>query len=286
MKARIQRLLRWTALSTCLLWAGSDIRADTPLLAFDFNLGNKPIANVDNLKSLGFRGVVTRIQKQVNLKKLMTYARYAREVGDFRVMAYVVYDFADPGSSNVWRNALPILASSNAPLWVIVRNAPSKLVIPPLLQQMAEESHIFGVRTVVYPHWDTSIETAAKASALIDLIGHFNLKNSLHTCHEIRGGNQYKLETVVQKHASETALVAIAGADANAYFGPPSPFVNWSDAIKPLDKGAFSLLPFLQALEDSGYDGPVILQTFGITNDPNHLQRSIRKYAAYAENVK
>ena len=280
-----QNMLKVFALAACLLLAGSKVQADTPLLVYDFNLGNQAEANVDMLKALGFRGVVTRVQKQANLKKLRTYARYAREVGDFRVMAYLVYDFSDPASANVWRNALPILASSGAPLWVIVRNAPSKLVIPPLLQQMAHESHNFGIRTVVYPHWGTSIETATEASGLIAAAAHFNLKNSLHTCHEIRSGNQYKLETVVQQHASETALVAIAGADSNAYFGPQSPFVNWSDAIKPLDKGAFNLLPFLQALEDSGYDGPVILQTFGITNDPKHLQRSIRKYAEYTEHV-
>jgi hypothetical protein len=93
------------------------------------------------------------------------------------------------------------------------------------------------------------------------------------------------LQTVVSEHAGVSALVTIAGADENAYYGPPNPLVNWSDAIKPLDKGAFSLLPFLQALHDSGYDGPVILHTFGITSQSGHLQRSLKKYAEYLKQV-
>jgi sugar phosphate isomerase/epimerase len=180
---------------------------------------------------------------------------------------------------------LPILAKVRAPLWVIVREAPSAAAVRQLLTQMATESQAAGVQTVIYPHWNTDIDSAAEASALIREIGHPNLKNSLHTCHEIRSGNQYTLKTVVSKHAEVSALVTIAGADAKAYAGPFTPLVDWSDAIKPLDRGAFSLLPFLQELHDSGYDGPVILHTFGITGDPGHRKRSLREYAEYIEQI-
>ncbi len=166
-----------------------------------------------------------------------------------------------------------------------MKQAPSESAVRELLARMARVSQAFGVRTIIYPHWDTDIETAAEASALIHEIGHPNLLNSLHTAHEIRGGNQYAMKNVVSAHAAETALVAIAGADENAYAGPSNPFLSWGDVIKPLDEGGYSLDPFLQALHASGYEGPVILQTFGITNNPGHLERSLRKYEDYTEHL-
>jgi sugar phosphate isomerase/epimerase len=260
-------------------------RHDPSLLVYDFNLHMGPEGNVDHVKSLGFKGLVTSVQVPADLLKLSQYAGYVETIPNFDLLAFVNYDFTNPASSQVWREALPILASVDAPLWVILKGAPSAAAVPQLLEQMATESQAAGVQTVIYPHWTTDIESAAEASALINAIGHPNLKSSLHTCHEIRAGNQYTLDAVVSMHAPVSALVTIAGAEENAYAGPFDPFVDWSDAILPLDKGDFSLLPFLQALHDSGYDGPVILHTFGITGDPGHLQASLGKYAEYLEQL-
>lgn len=260
-------------------------RHDPSLLVYDFNLHLGPVGNVDYVKSLGFEGLVTSVQVPADLAKLSQYAGYVETVPGFDLLAFVNYDFTDPASSQVWRDALPVLASVEAPLWVILKGAPSTPALAQLLAQMATESEAAGVQTVIYPHWNTDIESAAEASALISAIGHPNLKNSLHTCHEIRAGNQYTLDAVVAKHAQDSALVTIAGAEADAYAGPYDPLIGWSDAIMPLDKGHFSLLPFLQELHDSGYDGPVILHTFGIAENRGHLQASLGKYAEYLDQV-
>ncbi len=265
-----------------LLMVGTAEPARRPsLLVYDFNLNLGPVGNVDHVESLGFDGIVTRVGTPADLVKLRTYAQHVSTIAGFDLLAFVPYDFTDPTSQQVWRDALPILSNAKAPLWVIVRGAPSEGAVRQLLRQMANESEAFGIPTVIYPHWYTDIESAAEASALIRRIGHDNLRNSLHTCHEIRIGNQDKLDSVAEKHADLSALITIAGAEANAYVGPGSPLVPWSDAIMPLDRGAFSLAPFLRALDDTGYDGPVILHTSGITGDPGHLQRSLRRYARY-----
>jgi sugar phosphate isomerase/epimerase len=286
----LQKVLRLLAiplllLPVPLLVGAADPPTQPSLLVYDFNHHLGPSGNVDYVKSLGFSGLVTSVKTPPDLIKLRRYVRYSATVEGFQLLAFVNYDFSDTASSKVWRDALPLLAKAGAPLWVILNNAPSPLAVRQLLTRMAVESEPFGVRTVIYPHWVTDIETAAEASVLIADIAHPNLGSSLHTCHEIRSGNQYSLASVVAAHAAQAELVAIAGADENAYFGPPVPGITWADAIKPLAEGDFSLLPFLQALHDSGYDGPVVLQTFGIVDDPGHLQESLLEYAAYTSQI-
>jgi len=273
------------AIPVLLLVGTAEPRVKPSLLVYDFNLNLGPVGNVDHVHSLGFNGIVTRVGVPADLPKLTAYVQHVQTIAGFGLLAFVPYDFTDPASQQVWRDALPILAKAKAPLWVIVRHAPSDVAVRRLLAEMAKESEAVGIETVIYPHWDTAIESAADASVLIRKIGHPNLKSSLHTCHEIRSGNQDTLDTVVSKHSAASALVTIAGADVNAYAGPVNPLVDWSDAIMPLDEDAFSLLPFLQELHDSGYDGPVILHTFGITGNPGHLRRSLRKYSEYNRKI-
>ncbi|MEM7515784.1 MAG: TIM barrel protein [Planctomycetota bacterium] len=276
-----QRLFPLIALPILLLLGAAEPKRQPSLLVYDFNLDMGPQANIDRVDAIGFDGIVTRVGSLRDVQKLEKYAAHAGALEDFDLLAFVPYDFADPDSPEVWRRALPVLADVGAPLWVIVRRAPSESAIRELLVEMAEASEDAGIETVLYPHWNTDIESAAEATDWIRRIGHPNLKNSLHTCHEIRSGNQNALPAVVEEHAELSALVTIAGADVHAYAGPPISGVTWSDAIKPLDRDAFSLQPFLQELRDSGYDGPVILHTFGITGAPGHLQRSLRRYDEY-----
>ncbi|MCB9898123.1 MAG: sugar phosphate isomerase/epimerase [Planctomycetes bacterium] len=286
MERLLGTLRRTLAIALLVLLGASTLHAGLPLLVYDFTLDLTPAENVDHVRSLGFSGLVTRVKDQADVTKLREYAAHVATLDDFELLAYVVYDFGKTAlSEKLWHAALPVLASAEAPLWIVVKKAPSTPALRELLGRMAREAQDVGVRTVIYPHWNTSIETAAEASALIAEIGQPNLANSIHTCHEIRGGHQYEMETVVAEHADETALVAIAGADENAYAGPPGLLVTWDDVIKPLDEGDYSLLPFLQALHDAGYDGPVILQTFGITDDPGHLERSLRRYAEYLRQI-
>ncbi len=280
------RLLPLLAIPLLMLLGAAERHARPSLLVYDFNLNLGPAGNHDHVRPLGLARPVTQDQFPADVVKLGAYARHVETVPGFAVLAFVPYDFTNPASPQVWRAALPLLARLEAPLWVIVRRAPSDAAVRRLLEEMTTACKSAGIETVIYPHWYTSIETAAEASALIRQLGHSNLKNSLHTCHEIRSGKQYALGRVASNHAAVSTLVTIAGADANAYAGPGAAVIPWSDAIKPLDEGAFSLLPFLQGLHDAGYDGRVILHTFGITNNPGHLRRSLRKYAEYIEQLR
>ncbi|MEZ5973423.1 MAG: hypothetical protein R3E96_00885 [Planctomycetota bacterium] len=52
----------------------------------------------------------------------------------------------------------------------------------------------------------------------------------------------------------------------------------WDDAIRALDRNDFDLLPFLRALDQNGYQGPIILHTWGLAWDRGHHARSISRY--------
>lgn len=87
-----------------------------------------------------------------------------------------------------------------------------------------------------------------------------------------------------ETHSQVTSMECETEGDNFA--GPhPAGGLPWDDAIKALDRGHFSLQPFLQALEDAGHNGPVILHTFEITGDVDHLQRSIQAYDRYRDNL-
>lgn len=281
--AHAGRLRRLLALLTLIwgTWLGPAPPRDvTSLLVYDFELGLPPAEAVDHLRSLGFDGVVTTCRRPADLDRLEAYARAASGHPGFQVLAYVHYDFHDAASAGVWRDALPTLAALRAPLWVIVANAPSVAATDALLLSMARSSRLHGVRTLVYPHWDTSIESAADAAAHIARVGHPNLGGSFHTCHEIRAGHQDRLGAELLAHLGDVGLVTIAGADRDAYAGPPLPGgPPWSDAIQPLDRSEFDLVPFLAVLNASGYRGPVVLHTYGITGEPGHRRRSRELYA-------
>ena len=124
-------------------------RHDPSLLVYDFNLQLGPVGNVDYAKSLGFEGLVTSVQVPADLTKLSQYAGYVQTIPGFDLLAFVNYDFTNPATSQVWRDALPILASVEAPLWVILKGAPSTSAMTQLLAQMPTESQAAGVQTVI-----------------------------------------------------------------------------------------------------------------------------------------
>ncbi len=254
-----------------------------PLLVYDFDLGPSPVSNVDRVRSLGFDGLVTRCNFASDIPKLTSYASHVSTIDDFQMLAYVNYDFNHPDSPQVWRDALPILAALDAPLWVIVKNAPTMADVDALLLDMAQTSALYGVPMVLYPHWNTNIENADEAAVRIAQVGHSNISNSLHSCHEIRSGNQYSLDSVVASHGQTTSLVTIAGADTNAYAGLPPHL--WDDAIRPLDLGGFDLTTFLRALKLDGYAGPIILHTWGLADESGHLPRSLARYLEYRRHL-
>ncbi len=117
MKTFLERELRSTAVAVALLLGAAGLHAQSPLLVYDFNLDMEPADNVDSVKSLGFRGLVTRVKDAPDLFKLEAYARKVATLDDFELFPYMSYSFNNPASPDLWLQALPILASTGRSGW-------------------------------------------------------------------------------------------------------------------------------------------------------------------------
>ena len=110
---KIAKSIPPSIVSILLLLGGFERQGQPSLWVYDFNLGMGPVGNVEHVESLGFDGIVTRVGVPADLVKLRAYARHVDTIADFDLLAFVNYDFDNPSSPQVWRDALPILAKAS-----------------------------------------------------------------------------------------------------------------------------------------------------------------------------
>jgi len=86
------------------------------------------------------------------------------------------------------------------------------------------------------------------------------------------------MDKIFDDYIRDVSLVSISGTDDVINFNPKKG--DWSDAIRPLDEGDKYVTPFLMLLKQHNYQGPILLHTFGIRDNPKHLQRSLKHFRA------
>ena len=232
---------------------------------------------LDTLKAMGFNGVVAGIANNPEAAK--RYSDYfAKKKSGFQFpAAYTAIKSAK--DAPMLKRALPYLGKNKTALWIIIRTNMSQKETDSFFLDMSKEGQKHGVPIVIYPHYRTVIETTAQAHAIMKRVNHPNLTISLHLCHLLRAGNEPKMGKIFHDYIRDVSLVSISGTDDVINFNPPKG--DWSDAIKPLDEGDSYVVPFLKLLKQHNYQGPILLHTFGIKNNPNHLQRSLKHFRAF-----
>ena len=266
-------------------------QAEYPLGAFNFDfarLGSDEASQIGELKSIGYGGLVLNL---TNPKELKTLERYQTVASDdsFEIYAgYIVVDFAkDLAAQNAYiDSATKALKKSDASLWLILRVRGGKTVeqaqIADFLRSAAERTKATGVELVIYPHWSGGnplnvclIESAEDAIPFLEEIGSDNLFVSLHLCHEIKAGNGHRLNEVAAKIKPWLRLPSINGADVDAV----NEIEGWDRGIQPLTQGNYDSSQLLGALKSVGYQGPVILHTWGLQDEAaDHHHTSYQRY--------
>lgn len=255
----------------------------SPLFAFDFTLNDfTPKERVTFLDSLGYNGITFNVRNQKDLKKLKEYQNSVELLGneDFTIPA-VFYPMnlgvKEPERTKLWKSLLKQLSLTQSDLWVIVqfgkKDTLERNEIVQNFQQMADFADTLNLDVIIYPHFRTGIETAAEALSYIKEVNRKNLFLSFHLCHELRVGNGERINEAIREVAPFIKLASISGSNRKMKENPPRGY--WDDAIKSLYKGDYNTVPYLKALVDNGYTGPVALHTFGL-NEPvqEHFSKS------------
>jgi sugar phosphate isomerase/epimerase len=248
----------------------------TPLGVFHFDfarLGADEASQISELKSIGYGGLVMNL---TNPSELETLEQYQSSINDdsFKVYAgYIVVDFSkDLAAYDAHIDEVTkALKKSDAKLWVILCVTGGGTIeheeVVDFLRSAAERTKAEGVELVIYPHWSGSnplnvclIESAEDAIPYVEEIGSDNLFISLHLSHEIRAGNADRLDEVAAKIKPWLRLPSINGSDADAV----NEGEGWDRGIQPLTMGDYDSSKLLKALNSVGYEGPVILHTYGL----------------------
>ncbi|WP_158616519.1 sugar phosphate isomerase/epimerase [Corallococcus sp. CA054B] len=257
---------------------------EAPLGAFHFTLESRPVAaQVELLDSLGYSGVTLFWPGH---EVFDGFARQpAVEAGRVRLPAVL---FALPFDTAWDREELNSILAALAPrrtaLWLILSGPPdAKTSMVASVRDVVDLASAHGVDVVLYPHDGEAIENVEESLALMAAVDRPRLKTSLHLCHELRAGNRDRLEELIATAAPHLALVSIHGAARE--FDPKAP--TWSEVIQPLDRGDLDVgTGYLLPLRRAGYEGPVLLHTFGIGAPPeDHFRRSMRKWRELSRSV-
>ncbi len=150
--------------------------------------------------------------------------------------------------------------------------------VVPYIRELAEVAEQAGVKVAIYPHAGFYVATARDALRLVKKVDRKNVGITLTLCHELAAGNAAELPEIVKEISPNLLVVTINGADRP----PPGQRYGWDRLIQPLGQGDFDVFGFLKCVKQTGFDGPIGLQCYGLKGDPLvHLSQSIKTWKQY-----
>jgi len=251
----------------CMNWDGRDGRPKWYV---------EPDEQIKLIQDAGYTGM--GLGSLTDLKKFADNTDV--QSGKFRVYSALWWATANAPVDLKWLDSLLVQAKRmNMAMWVVAagsHDADGKASAVSFFKVVAAECKKYSVQLVLYPHAGTTFVSAEEALDVYDKLktDYPEVRISVHLCHELAAGNGKRLEEVVVKTASLLALATVNGT-------------NGGGDIRPLDQGSFDVRPFLRALADNGYTGPMELHTYSFP-DPrtdDSLARSLARYRQIVSQV-
>ena len=249
----------------------------SPLGVTDFDFrGKTPKEKIHTIDGVGFSGIAMFFKGGGDVARLDQYLKVRPNLK--LIAGLYVNDHTGRLNTNQLDQVIEKLAKMDATLWLIMKGkASNEASVVKRIQEIADRAAKKKVPVCLYPH-DGKVHTyttAEEALVFLKKAKRKNLSLSVHLCHELRGGNAKRLDEVMATVKPYIKLVTISGA--NHKVTPNNP--DWSDTIKPLSEGDFDTSIFLRELKKVGYNGPIILHTFGLQKKPaNHYKESFKEY--------
>lgn len=240
------------------------------------------------INRIGFRGFAWEGTDQSTKTRIEDfYSSRLTIENNLKIAGIYFFHNLDQNDDSLWMSLLPTLSKYKIPLWPVFSSKQQNRndLLEEKLILMCDKAKEFGIDVIIYPH-DASYEgsvliSAEEALPFIQKLKKENLFLSFHLCHELRAGNVNRIKDAIQNVRPYIKLVSISGADTLLYQNRGE---DWSDAIKPLGKGTFDTENFCQILKSCDYRGPVVLHTYGISEDPEiHFSGSLKIWESYQQ---
>ena len=251
--------------------------AANPFGVFDFNLrGKDPAEQIHSLDGIGYDGIAMPLKTPQDLAKLDAYLKAKPDLKLFAGLYHTDYSKPADFNRDHFRKVVAKLAPMHAKVWLIISGPKgADEAIVRFVREVADLAAAGNVGVSLYPHDNTALESAEETLAILKKADRPNLTLSVHQCHEMRAGNTGRIDAVMTAVGPYMDIVTLSGSDRKVNDNSK----DWSDAIKPLGQGDYDPMEFLRALKRHHFQGPIILHTFGLMNQPaSHYQTS---YALY-----
>lgn len=154
----------------------------------------------------------------------------------------------------------------------------------PVLQQIADLAHAYGVKVMLYPHMNFWVESTEDAIRVAKKVNRRNFGMTFNLCHYLAHKNRAgidpwaEFDTLAQQARPYLFAISLNGADARATNDKDI----WASFIQPLGEGNFDTYRFLKTFKQLGFEGPVGLQCYSIDQDKAaHLRKSMQTWNEY-----
>lgn len=227
---------------------------------------------VEMIKDLGYDGIgctagpgLGEMLKETDKNGLRLFAAYLG----------ANIDADQPRYGPELKGTIEILKGRNAILWLFVLSKKHKPSSPEgdpraveVISEIADMAAEAQLRVALYPHNGFWVERVEDAVRVAKKVNRKNVGVTFNLCHWLRVDEEGNMESLIKSAMPHLFVVSINGADSGGK--------DWKQLIQTLDRGTFDMYQFLRTLEDSGYNGPIGLQGYGIGGDAyENLKRSM-----------
>ena len=147
------------------------------------------------------------------------------------------------------------------PIWGHSHDEPFDDQAVAMINEVADWCQESGIKLCLYAHGGAYTNTADDCLRLAKKVNRPDVVGvSINLLHERSGGNTDRLTQLPAGMGRYLFMVSINGSDPV------------KGGVQPLGKGGFDVYPFLKALRDAGYNGPIGIQCI---NRPGDLRQNL-----------
>lgn len=249
--------------------------ADAPLYVFDNGLGSG-VLSIEEQTELahrtGYAGIFCVGTK--NIPQLLA-AHQAQGMKVLGIYTGMNLSDAKPGYDPGLPEAIRQLKGTDALIAFTVNGqaANGDDIAVPVIREVADMAAQAGLKMALYPHHGMHIARIEDALRVCEKVDRPNLGIVFNLCHWLRSGDEANMTARLKEALPHTFMVSINGADHEG---------DWDRLIQTLDRGAFNVKGFLDAIRSLGYKGPIGLQCYDIKGDQEeNLKRSMAAWRSF-----